>query len=333
MRSAKDSWAPPEVFFSSTIESPLDAASMHPDPKSLLHPLHELAWLRWRNLRTQHLLDEIQNLLRKLVSLLRTRAARQEPSEALTFETLAGGIERRSRKAEPGRRLGDRGAVDADPPQHLVLHLNEVLAVEEVVFGEQRVAHELWSPVEAAVLFQELSFGRHVKSIMPYLEIGCKLINALLGNWLLGRILQRLLSEVTSFCRRNPLDTLGEILLTAQFLDQLRQAQEVRPPEKTPPVPQVCPGIWLDQVRPSCRDEPPWLPGRLAIDDDVDAFLLATLQESVLLAMLRDKRVRYPERRTCQILTTCSLTSYPMASRKISSHGSRIGQVFAAFIP
>jgi hypothetical protein len=74
---------------------------------------------------------------------------------------LEGGlrmIERGAREPEGLRRLRNRMVVDLDLPEHLVLHLDHVVGVEEVAVLKQRMAHILGTRVERALLSQSLPF-------------------------------------------------------------------------------------------------------------------------------------------------------------------------------
>jgi hypothetical protein len=135
-------------------------------PEALLHLVHKLARPRGGSLR-QHLLEEIDDVFGELVTFVGPRPVRDDPRKAFGFETLAGGVERWPREPEPSGGLRHRISVDSDSPQHLVLDLDEVLRVEEVVFGEERVADRLRPSIEGTVLFEGTALGGHVKKIMP----------------------------------------------------------------------------------------------------------------------------------------------------------------------
>ena len=71
---------------------------------------------------------------------------------------------------------------------------------------------------------------------------------------------------------------------------------------------------------------PPWLAFRLPVDEDVHAFLPASLKGSVLLAPLRQEGVGHTERQTNEVSTGCSPNFCPTESRKAWSLGSRSGR-------
>ena len=155
---------------------------MYLDPEPLLYPVYELARSRRGSLRRDHFLEKVDDLLGKFGTLVGPWTTREDARETLSVEPLVNGIERGPREAEPRGRLGDGFSVDADPPQHLVLDLDEILRIEEVLPGEERVADLLRSTVQAAALSEGVSSGTHAKSIMPHVGDHGKLNDTPLGN-------------------------------------------------------------------------------------------------------------------------------------------------------
>ncbi len=187
---------------------------MHTDPEPLLHPVHKLARSRRGSLRRDHLLEKVDDLLGKFGTLLGPWATREDARKTLSVEPLVSGIERGPREAESRGRLGNGFSVDADPPQHLVLDLDEILRIEEVLPCEERIADLLWATVQAAVLSKGVSSSTHVKLIMPHVGDNGKPHDTPLGNSgpQTNSPVLPLLDIFPS--GRNLLNTTGEISLT-----------------------------------------------------------------------------------------------------------------------
>src|SRR5437870_13627589 len=121
---------------------------MDAQPEFLLEVLRQLGGVQ-RRVGLERMFESIDDLLRELVRPLRPRSLRDQARQPLRLEDGLGLIKRRPREAEVGGCLSDRLAILADPPQQLVLDLDQVAGVEEdIPGGEGRVAHRLRWGVE-----------------------------------------------------------------------------------------------------------------------------------------------------------------------------------------
>lgn len=93
--------------------------------------------------------DEIQDGIGALVSAFGAARPRLQTRQALILERALGGVESLATDAECSGHLRDRPTVDTVAPQHLVLDLQPVAAVEELAARAERfVAHGLGMGME-----------------------------------------------------------------------------------------------------------------------------------------------------------------------------------------
>jgi hypothetical protein len=136
-------------------------------------------------------LEEVDDFPAKLVPLFRPWLLGHQAHQTLFVEALLGGIERRPGQTEIRGRTAYRLTLHADPAQHFVLELHQVLRIEELMAREQLIPHLLRVAVETAVLAQDCAFvtgsrvlrhlgllqrvaGRVVTIIMPGRVAGVK---------------------------------------------------------------------------------------------------------------------------------------------------------------
>ena len=103
---------------------------MDRDAEALAHRLRHRG-SRPRRVVAALLHHEVHDLVGALVSPLRTAWTGKQRGQATRGERRGRGIERLAADAERAGDLRDRPAIDAMTPKHLVLHLHEVVAIEE----------------------------------------------------------------------------------------------------------------------------------------------------------------------------------------------------------
>jgi len=96
------------------------------------------------------LLDEVEDLVGALVRALRPPGAREQPREPGGGERGLRGIEGLTAHPKRRRHLGDGPLVDPMPPEHLVLHLHAIAAIEELVASEGLVLDGVGTRMERA---------------------------------------------------------------------------------------------------------------------------------------------------------------------------------------
>jgi hypothetical protein len=146
------------------------------DAERRLHQRRQGACLL-RSAGAQVLLDEAHDLVGELVGRLRATRAGQQAGEAVALEGGLSLVVGGARHAEQRSRLGLVDAVLAGVAKHLVLHLHEVVGIEEARAMEPRGADGFGPRVEHAKLAQPIALGllghrnpssRCVNIIMPH---------------------------------------------------------------------------------------------------------------------------------------------------------------------
>jgi hypothetical protein len=97
------------------------------------------------------LIHERQYVVRQLMGTSGTALLRYQTGETMGLESFLGRIERGPREPIRGGGLIDRPGVLLDTPNHLVLHLNEILGIEEGVVEEELVLNHFRFSVEHAL--------------------------------------------------------------------------------------------------------------------------------------------------------------------------------------
>jgi hypothetical protein len=105
------------------------------------------------------LLDEVHDCGRQLVSTSRTRTLGNQSRQAFPLESGEYLVVGHTRKTEVACRLGHRLPLHAHPAEHLVLHLDQVLGIEESVFLEQPIVYLSGTPIQRARLPEGLPLG------------------------------------------------------------------------------------------------------------------------------------------------------------------------------
>ena len=115
---------------------------MHDDTELLLNPRDQFVGRQRRGCRAL-LEHEVQDGRRKFVRSVRATLAGNQSRKALLRNRTLGLIERRPRQPERRSRFGDGSFVDLYTAEHLVLHLQQVLRIEEVGRLEQGIGDGL----------------------------------------------------------------------------------------------------------------------------------------------------------------------------------------------
>jgi len=116
---------------------------MHGDTELLLNLRDQFGGRQRRRCRAL-LEHEFQDGRRKFVRSVRATLAGNQSRKALLRNRTLGLIEDRPRHSERRGRFGDGSFVDLDTAEHLVLHLQQVVRIEEVGRLEQGIGDGLW---------------------------------------------------------------------------------------------------------------------------------------------------------------------------------------------
>ena len=139
-------------------ESPVDAAWVNGYAKTVCNPICQLSTGNAR-LGCAELGDEAHQAGRELVTGSRAAFLGQQTGEPGILKRSLSLVERWPRESENPRSLADRRFFHLDQPKHLVLHLQQIVGVEELVRSEGLVDDILRSWVERTLLAQKVSFG------------------------------------------------------------------------------------------------------------------------------------------------------------------------------
>src|SRR5580704_9846653 len=129
---------------------PFDAAGVHLNMKVLLHQVGQLSEAQ-RRLPHSLCHQELDHLSGELVTTSRTPLQGNQPRQPSFLERRLRLIERGPGKTKLVGRLRNRVVVDMDLPEHLVLHLVQVVGIEEVAVLKQGMEYILRTKVEGAV--------------------------------------------------------------------------------------------------------------------------------------------------------------------------------------
>jgi hypothetical protein len=99
-------------------------------------------------------LKELHDLRTQLVCPSGTSFLRQQPHKTVLLKRALRFIKRRPGETELGGSLGNAPSLYRHLAQHLVLHLHQIVGVEEIVCAEQIVADAPRARIEAAMLTQ-----------------------------------------------------------------------------------------------------------------------------------------------------------------------------------
>jgi hypothetical protein len=94
----------------------------------------------------------------ELVRTARSALARHQAGNAVRLERRLGVIERRPGTPEGVGRLRDRVAVDLDPTDHFVFHLDQIPRIEKLVRAKQGVADRVGTGMQGTLGAERLGF-------------------------------------------------------------------------------------------------------------------------------------------------------------------------------
>jgi len=138
---------------------PFDGAPMHGDTELLLNPRDQFVGRQRRRCRAL-LEHEVQDGRRKFVRSVRATLAGNQSRKALLRNRTLGLIEGRPRQPERRGRFGDGSFVDLYTAEHLVLHLQQVLRIEEVGRLEQGIGDGLRMRIQDTLLAKRFHLCR-----------------------------------------------------------------------------------------------------------------------------------------------------------------------------
>ena len=104
-------------------------------------------------------IQKIQYRSRQLVGSMGTGLLRNQSSQTILLDGGLGLIKRGPRESGFVRRQADRGLFGLDPPQHLVLDLDQIVGIEEAVVLEQRRSDRFGVRVQDTLLAEQAAFG------------------------------------------------------------------------------------------------------------------------------------------------------------------------------
>ena len=130
-------------FFFAPVPSPLYTARMDRHPKQLTHLLHHGTACHSRFFSTQFF-DKRHDLIGKLVRSVGTTFVGKQTGHPLSLESFLGVIKGGPRKAECIGGLFHRPPLNANPMQHLVLHLQQIAGIKKIMLLKQGIRDPLW---------------------------------------------------------------------------------------------------------------------------------------------------------------------------------------------
>jgi len=172
------------AFFFRARERPFDAAWMHPQPEAVLHLPSEVDG-SGRAIRRVGLLKKREDVAGDLVAPVRSPFVRQQARQPALLKGPLRVIERGTREMERRGRRGHRLRFEFDPPEHLVLDLDDVARIEEVVRSEGGIRDLVGAAIQRAVDPQRLDLGiggwaarlgRHVIIQLRHTSASCQVI-------------------------------------------------------------------------------------------------------------------------------------------------------------
>ena len=117
----------------------------------------------------------------ELVGAARAALARDQAGKAVRLERGLRVIEGRPGTAEGVGRLRDRVAVDLDPTDHFVFHLDQIPRIEKLVRSKHGVADRVGTGMQRTLGAERLGFGiatggrgAIVSIIMPHYQRQCQ---------------------------------------------------------------------------------------------------------------------------------------------------------------
>ena len=136
---------------SPALQSALDTSGMHPDAKVLLDQPRQSSTVEG-GLLGQCCFERVQHRVRELVRPPRSGPPRHQAGQAGLPESILGLVEGGAGEAEGRTALTHLLTLLSNPTEHLVLHLNEIVGIEEgIARGKGRIAHRLGPGIEGVV--------------------------------------------------------------------------------------------------------------------------------------------------------------------------------------